>query len=574
MYVIEIARYKKEKQTAFTFSLITGRNAIDMGYFSSYLTNNVKSRKNPMIYCKKVNVLSIFIAMVAACVDIKAIRPSQGSVEKTGINMKGLLPSQFQFLRDGFSKIAHKALQGVVTVLVSSDRLMGPNLDTLSDIEVNWLLVSGVYPKPISQKVRTSGTGFIIKSIGADGKEGFFVVTNYHVVESVMKGSGSVHVRFQSGEAISATVVGVDARTDLAVLSMTTEKRLQALPWGKSEDVKVGNWAIAIGSPGGGGGGHSPSMLLDFSVTHGIVSSVSRVVPELSSTHITHFIQTDAAVNPGNSGGPLLNMDGQVIGINSMGISHSGGSNGMNLAIPSELAIPVINQLARKKPILRGYVGIQIGDNVSETWAEYLGMTGPRGVIIDSVLPNTPAQQGGLKDGDVILSVNGKPVIHHQQARAMIGRVEPGKSLIMRIWRGKKEHPVREEGREVEIKVTVGQLPLDMDSRPYGPQVLNIKEFGISFRQIGAEAMARMRMQLRADSAVLVDTVSNATMTDETVLPGDVLIRINETPVSSLEHVKQVMETLVHSGDRAVKFYVYRYLNNQGYREMTKILAR
>jgi C-terminal processing protease CtpA/Prc len=126
----------------------------------------------------------------------------------------------------------------------------------------------------------------------------------------------------------------------------------------------------------------------------------------------------------------------------------------------------------------------------------------------------------------------------------------------------------------MEIKVTVGQLPLDMDSRPYGAQVLNIKEFGVSFRQIGADAMARMRMQLRADSVVLVDTVSNATMTDETVLPGDVLIRINETPVSSLEQVKQVMETLVHSGDRAVKFYVHRYLNNQGYREMTKILAR
>ncbi len=527
-----------------------------------------------MIYCKKVKILFIFIAVIAVCVQTNSAPARESSVEKTGVNMKGLLPSQFQFLRDGFSKVAHKALQGVVTVLVSSDRLMGPNLDTLSDTEMNWLLLSGVYPKPISQKVRTSGTGFIVKNIGADGKEGFFVVTNNHVVESVIKGSGSVHVRFQSGEVISATIVGVDARTDLAVLSMTTEKPLQALPWGKSEDVKVGNWAIAIGSPGMAAGGHSPMTLLDFSVTHGIVSSVNRVVPELNSTHITHFIQTDAAVNPGNSGGPLLNIDGQVIGINTLGVSHSGGSNGMNLAIPSELAIPVINQLARKKPILRGYVGIQIGDNVSETWAKYLGMTGPRGVIVDSVLPNTPAQQGGLKDGDVMLSINGDIVFHHQQARAMIGRIEPGKPLVIRIWRGKKEYPVREEGREMEVKVTVGPLPLDMDSRPYGAQVLNVKEFGVSFRQIGAEAMARMRMQLRADSVVLVDTVSNATMTDETVLPGDVLIRINETPVSSLEQVKQVMETLVHSGDRAVKFYVHRYLNNQGYREMTKILAR
>jgi serine protease Do len=527
-----------------------------------------------MIYCKKINTLVIFIAVITACLHTKALPPHEGSVEKTGVNMKGLLPSQFQFLRDGFSKVADKALPCVVTVLVSSDRLMGPNLDTLSDGEMSWVLFDGMYPKPISQKVRTSGTGFIIKNIGADGKEGFFVVTNNHVVESVLKGSGSVHVAFQWGEVVAATIVGVDARTDLAVLSIATEKPLQALPWGKSENVKVGHWAIAIGSPGGAGVGHSPAMRLDFSVTHGIVSNINRFVPELNSTHITHFIQTDAAVNPGNSGGPLLNIDGEVIGINSMGITHSGGSNGMNLAIPSELAIPVINQLARKKPILRGYVGIQMGDNVSETWAKYLGMTGPRGVIIDSVLPNTPAHQGGLKDGDVILSINGAPVSHHQQARAMIGRILPGKSLLMRIWRGKKDYPVREEGREMDIKVTVGQLPLDMDSRPYGAQVLNVKEFGVSFRQIGAEAMARMRMQLRADSVVLVDTVTNGSMTDETILPGDVLIRINETPISSLEQAKQVMETLVHSGDRAVKFYVYRYLNNQGYREMTKILAR
>ena len=527
-----------------------------------------------MICCKKTNIFLIFIAACSVTSGANTSADHDVSGEKTGVVMKGLLPAQFQFLREGFSRVAHKALQSVVTVLVSSDRLMGPNLDTLSDIEMNWLLLSGVYPKPISQKVRTSGTGFIIKSTGADGKEGFFVVTNHHVIEAIVKGAGSVHVRFSSGEVMPATIVGVDARTDLAVLSVATDRPLYALSWGKSGDVKVGHWAIAIGSPGGSGGGHSPAMLLDFSVTHGIVSSVNRVVPELNSTHITHFIQTDASVNPGNSGGPLLNIDGQVIGINSMGITHSGGSNGMNLAIPSALAIPVIKRLAQKKPILRGYVGIQIGDNVSETWAKYLGMRGPRGVIIDSVLPNTPAQQGGLKDGDVILSVNGSPVFHHQHARAMIGKIEPGKALVMGIWRGKKEHPIREDGREMEIKMTVGQLPVDIESRPYGPQVVGIKEFGVSFRQIGIEAMARMGMQLRADSVVLVDTVTNATMTDETILPGDVLIRINETLVSSLEQVKQVMQTLVHSGDREVKFYVYRHLPGQGYREMTKILAR
>ena len=535
-----------------------------------------------MTCCKKINFMFTFILMVTGRVmadpeektgSMDAGSPSSSQLN-TGVEIRGLFPKQAQFLRQGFAPMVEKALESVVTVLVSSDRLMGPNLDTLSDAEMDWLLFSVAYPKPISQKVMTSGTGFIVRALGSNGKEEFFVVTNHHVVESIVKGSGALHVQFQSGKVIAATIVGVDARTDLAVLRMETDEPVRALSWGKSGNVKVGNWAIAIGSPGGSGGGHSPSMLLDFTVTHGIVSSVNRVISELSSTHITHFIQTDAAVNPGNSGGPLLDVDGKVIGINSIAITDSGQSHGMNLAIPSDLAWPIVKQLAQKKPVSRGYVGIQIGDNVSATWAKYLGMSGPRGVIIDSVLPNTPAQSSGLKDGDVILSINGVPVSHHQQARALIGVVLPGKSLTMSLWRGKKNHPVREEGREMEVKITVAQLPLDVDSRPYGSQVLTIKDFGVSFRYIEAEAMARMRMHLKTDSAVLVDTVMNPTMTDETILPGDVLIRINDTAVSSLDQVKDMMNTAVQSGDRAVKFYIYRYLNGQGYREMSKILAR
>lgn len=530
-----------------------------------------------MIYYKKVGIMVVFIVMltITACADPRNAGASpRMTSEKRGAVIKGLLPAQAEFLREGFAPMLEKALKGVVTVMVSSDQLIGPEMSTLSDMEMDWLLSSGMYPKPISQKVRSGGTGFVIKALGSDGKMAHFVVTNHHVVEPLVKGSGSLHVRFQSGDVAVATVVGVDARTDLAVLRMDTDKPVHALPWGKSAKAKVGHWAIAIGSPGGGGGGHSPSTVLDFSVTHGIVSSVTRVIPELPSTHITHFIQTDAALNPGNSGGPLVNVDGEVIGVNTMVFSYSGGSNGMNLAIPSDLAVSVVHQLAQKKPILRGFVGIQIGDNVSEAWAKYLGMAGPRGVIIDCVLPNTPAQKAGLKDGDVILSINGTLVNHHQHARAIIGSVLPGNSLNMRMWRGKKEHPVHEDGRELEVKVSVGQLPLDINSRPYGSQVINVKEFGVSFRQIGAQAMARMRMHLKADSVVLVDTVTNSTMTDETILPGDVLIRINETPVSSLDQVKYVMETIVQSGDRAVKFYVYRHYNNQGYREMSKILAR
>lgn len=478
------------------------------------------------------------------------------------------------FLRQGFAPMLERAVGSVVTVMVTADRPLGPNLDTFSDLNLQEMLTSGLYPKPMSQKVMCSGTGFLVKTLNGKNKEMIVVVTNHHVVEPVVKGNGVIHVAFESGESIPAKIMGVDARTDLAVLAISPTKPVRALPWGKSKDLRVGHWALAIGAPGAGGGGHSPSMQLDFSVTHGIISNINRVVPELAATHITYFLQTDAALNPGNSGGPLLNVEGEVVGINTMIFSASGGSHGMNMAIPSDLALPVITQLAKGKAMQRGYIGIQIGDNVSANWAKHLGMSGPRGVIIDAVLPNTPAQHGGLEAGDVILKINGVPVSHHQQARALIGVMQPGKELRIKIWRAPKYRPVPENGKEMDFHVTVGLLPMDMASKIHGQQVLKVKEFGISFRHIGAYAMARMRMHLNAESAIIVDTVSNPASAEDTLLPGDVILRINETPVSSLEDVRRVMDESLQSGDRTMKFFVHRFVHGYGYREMSKLLAR
>jgi serine protease Do len=479
------------------------------------------------------------------------------------------------FLRDGFSSMLERAVGSVVTVLVTADRPLGPNLDTLSDGDLQSILESGMYPKPISQKIMCSGTGFVVKTVDAEGRKILAIVTNNHVVDPVVKGSGVIHVAFSSGETIPAKIIGVDARTDLAVLSIQPPKNIKALPWGKSKKLKVGHWALAIGAPGvGSGGGHSPAMTLDFSVTHGIVSNVKRVVPELAATHITYFIQTDASVNPGNSGGPLLNVDGEVIGINTMMFSPSGGSHGMNMAIPSDLALPVVDQLARGKPVRRGYIGIQIGDNVSLNLSKHLGMMGPRGVIVDSVLPNTAAEQGGLQDSDVILKIDNQPISNHQQARAFIAAVEPGKILSMKIWRAGKKQSVGQEGREIDLSMTVGQLPLDIASKRHEQQVLRVKEFGVSFRHIASGAMARMRMHLGSESAVIVDTVSNPASANDTVLPGDIIVRINGAPVTSLEDVRSIMNTEIQSGQRTLLFFIQRYINGHGYREMSKVLAR
>lgn len=259
-----------------------------------------------------------------------------------------------------------------------------------------------------NQKQTGLGSGFFISSDG-------FICTNHHVVADVDK----VTVRVGSQE-YEARVIGSDEQSDIALLKVDG-KDFEPAFFGSSDKVRVGDWAIAIGNPFG----------LDRSFTVGVISALSRQTVDASGNN---HIQTDASINPGNSGGPLINIDGEVIGVNRMIYSRTGGSLGIGFAIPIGEARRILDQLRRKGRVTRGYLGVQIAD-VDQKIAEKLGLPEARGVYVATVLPGGPAHVGGVRAGDVILQVNGKPTEKSGQLMGAVSRAAIGTRVRLALWR-------------------------------------------------------------------------------------------------------------------------------------------
>ncbi|MFZ4701614.1 MAG: Do family serine endopeptidase, partial [Candidatus Methylumidiphilus sp.] len=249
-------------------------------------------------------------------------------------------------------------------------------------------------------EVKSLGSGFIISSDG-------YVLTNQHVV----KDADEIVVRLQDRRELVAKVVGSDKRSDIALLKIEATN-LPVLNIGSSENMKVGSWVLAIGSPFG----------FDHSVTAGIVSAKGRSLP---SDNYVPFIQTDVAINPGNSGGPLFNMEGQVVGVNSQIYSRTGGSMGISFAIPIEVAMKVVEQLKTSGHVTRGWLGVQIQD-VTRELAESFGMKKPQGALISKVLPKSPAEAAGLQIGDIITDYNKQEIVSSSTLPPMVGNTKIG----------------------------------------------------------------------------------------------------------------------------------------------------
>jgi serine protease Do len=271
------------------------------------------------------------------------------------------------------------------------------------------------------QEVMGAGSGFVIDPAG-------YVVTNNHVVGNASK----VVVSLQDGSELTARVVGTDELTDLALLKVEPRAPLVAVPWGASATARVGSWVLAAGNPFGLGG----------TVTAGIISARGR---EIGAGPFDDFIQTDAAINPGNSGGPLFNPAGEVIGINTAIYSPSGASAGIGFATPSDLARPVVEQLKRDGRVERGWLGVSVQDIVAEE-----GRSGRRGVIIAGIERNSPAGRAGLRQGDLVVAINGDRIETSRALVRTVAAVPPGQTLRLTVVR---------EGRERDLPVQVGRRP-------------------------------------------------------------------------------------------------------------------
>jgi len=366
---------------------------------------------------------------------------------------------------------------------------------------------------------RGVGSGFIIESNG-------LILTNAHVVE----GANTIYVTLTDKREFKAKLLGLDKRTDIAVVKIEA-RDLPKLPLGDSSRVRVGEWVLAIGSPFG----------LENTVTAGIVSAKSR-----DTGDYLPFIQTDVAVNPGNSGGPLLNTAGQVIGINSQIFSRSGGYMGISFAIPIDEAMRVADQLKTSGKMTRGRIGVALGEMTKEV-AESLGLGKPRGAYVRNVDPGGPASAGGIESGDVILSFNGREIAKSTDLPRLVGETKPGTTATVQVWR---------KGATRDLTVTVGDSESTQSAgkKTETPSANsgNTNSFGVSITDLSDAK----KKELNIKSGIEVTGVGDGAFAKAGIRPGDVIIRIGDTDITGVKQFEALVKAL--DANKAVPVFVRR----------------
>ena len=376
------------------------------------------------------------------------------------------------------------------------------------------------------------GSGFIIDSTG-------LVVTNNHVIE----GAESITVRMQDGIRYDATIVGRDDKTDLALLRIEASPSLPAVNWGNSEKVRVGDWAIAIGNP----------MALGGSVTVGIISARQR---NIDSGPYDDYLQTDAAINRGNSGGPLFNVDGEVIGINTAIYSQSGGSMGIGFAVSSSLAKKVIGQLRKYGATRRGWLGVQI-QAVTEEIAESLGLEKAEGALVGNVMKNGPASSAGIRTGDVILWFDGKKVKNQIRLPRMVAETDVGKRVIVKVWR---------DGSEVGLTVNLGELEkvdeASLSSLRGGEKEIVksevIDELGMSLASLTRGLIKKFQLDANTKGVVITGIEAQSDAARKGLQPGDIIVEVNQANVNSPGDVEAKVQEALELDRRSVLLQVRR----------------
>lgn len=402
------------------------------------------------------------------------------------------------------SGIVARNAASVVNISVSGSSKVGaghpkmPQLDPDDPMQEFFRRYRGQQPQG-EAPVRGQGSGFILS---ADGT----ILTNAHVVED----ADEVTVKLNDKREFKAKVVGADRTTDVAVLKIDATD-LPAVRIGKAADTRVGEWVLAIGSPFG----------FESSASAGIVSAHSRNLPDGS---YVPFIQTDVAVNPGNSGGPLFNMAGEVIGINSQIYSRSGGYQGLSFAIPIEVAMKVEQQLVSGGKVQRGKLGVAIQE-VNQSLADSFGMKKPAGALVSSVEKDSPAARGGLEPGDVILGINGKSIGASGELPAIVAGMAPGETAKLQVWRAGA-------GREIDVKV--GVFADEKVASADAPQAAKGR-LGVVVRPLTPEE------QRRSDGGgVVVQDVAGAAA-KAGIKAGDIVLSVNGERITGTEQLRDLV---------------------------------
>jgi serine protease Do len=397
-------------------------------------------------------------------------------------------------------------------------------------------------PEEMPRRTASLGSGFVVDPEG-------YVVTNNHVIAEAEE----ISVVFGDETTYEAELVGRDSKTDLALLKIKGEGPFPAVTFADSDTVRVGDWVIAIGNPFG----------LGSTVTAGIVSARSR---DIRAGPYDDFLQVDAPINRGNSGGPSFNLDGEVIGINTAIFSPSGGNVGIGFAIPSNLAVPVIESLKTEGRVKRGWLGVRI-QTVTEEIAESLGLEEDVGALVASVTPDGPAEQAQIEPGDVILEFDRKPIDRMRGLPRIVAETPIGKEVEVVVWR---------RGERTTVAVTLGELPeeeelaaLTEEGADVPPTSAQIESLGVTVATITDELRTRFELPEDAQGVVIVDVAQGSAAERESLRPGDVIVEVGQEEVNSPPEVaakvgqaqqdakKSVLLLIDRSGD--LRFVALRF---------------
>lgn len=360
-------------------------------------------------------------------------------------------------------------------------------------------------PGPRESPSQSLGSGFIISQDG-------YILTNAHVVET----ADEITVKLNDKREFRAKVIGADRRTDVALIKIEATG-LPAVRFGEPSRLKVGEWVLAIGSPFG----------FENTVTAGIVSAKGRSLPQ---ENYVPFIQTDVAVNPGNSGGPLFNMRGEVVGINSQIYSRTGGFMGLSFAIPIDVANDIAQQLRTSGKVTRGRIGVVI-QPVTKELADGFGLPKPQGALVNSVEKGGPADKAGIEAGDVILRFDGKPVAASEDLPRVVGATRPGAKVTMQLWRNKSSR---------EVQVVVAEMPDERAARQARrggkPPAASPSQYGLTLSELSES----QRGELKVVGGILVENAQGAAARAG-IRRGDVILAVNNQDVKTVEQFNQMM---------------------------------
>jgi len=461
-------------------------------------------------------------------------RGAKGSSDDAAGSATPLQMSAPQQLSNAFSKVAKQIEPAVVNINTESTLRPSRRGRRLPDSEGDDPMqdffdrfFGGQAPRglnPEGMRTRSLGSGVILDPKG-------YIVTNAHVVERADR----IQVRLMDDPPGSrpheAKVIGTDRETDLAVIKIDLKRPLPTAKLGDSDAINVGDWVLAIGSPFG----------LEQTVTAGIISSKGRTID--NSRQFQQFLQTDAAINPGNSGGPLVNLAGEVIGINTAIFTQTNGSQGVGFAMPSKTVMNVYNQLiGPDHRVTRGSIGVQFGANPNPAVGRVYGV--PEGVVISSVRPGTPAEEAGLKTGDTIISIDGKPIKTGDELVGEISSRKPGTKIKVGI--------VREQKKQ-ELTVTVGDRAKLLAEEGEEDELAGSAEpveskLGVTVRSVPRDMAAQLG--LAAGRGVVVSDVKQRSFAEDVGLQrGDIILEINRQPVNSEEDFRRIQSKLKSGED-------------------------